>query len=146
MSELTDMMFQSFDNQFAPQLQIFLRDQYMHDTNKEALRSFFLSMLINIFQSHVFERNNLKTGYLASTPNFVYFLTANNGETPEFDFFTFDLTFEDQTRPVLSQRAKENLVAMLLADKLFKFLPEKKLPKAKVVKIDKGSESYQVLY
>jgi len=127
MSELTHMMFQNCDNQFAPQLQIFLRDQLMHYTNKESLRSFLLSMLIKIFQSHVFHRNNLKNGYLALSPNFVYFLTITNGETPKFDLFTFDLTFEDQKPPVLGQRAKDNLVAMLLSEKIVRVSSEKKI-------------------
>jgi len=144
MTELTDLMFQKFSTQFPVQLQDVMKTNKMHQTNSEALHCFVVSMLSNIFQSPVAQRNNLKTGYLASTENLVYFLTVSNGDRPKFDFFVFDLSNDPNKKLFFDEKLQTNLVAMLVGDQLHKLLPGKKLPKANVAKFSMATGIYEV--
>jgi len=146
MAELTDTMFQHFQEDFCIQLQTSLEDQHMQYTNKEALRCFLLSMLANILSSRVAKRNNLKIAYLASSFSVIYFLTATTDQKPKFNFFVFDLqSGSNSQKPVLPRPSKENLIEMLLSDQLFQLLPGKKLPNANVVQVKPGEKTYQVI-
>jgi len=146
MNDLPDLMFQNFQVDFGPKLQQFLTSNKFHYTNREALRCFLISMLTNIFEPPIAARNNLKTGYMASTENLIYFLTATDAETPTYNFFVIDLmeNVADIGKTLFLEPRKPNLVAMLVDDEVLQFLPNKKLPKANVVKIYKAKTTYKV--
>jgi len=144
MTDLIESMFQSFESQFAQRMQTFLYEQRMHQTNKGALRCFIISMLINIFQAN---KKGLSAGYLSSTPDCIFFLAVlqdSQSQAKFLDFFVFNLAAAEGRKPVLALRSKDTLVAMLIGDKLFPLLPNKKLPKAKIVSIEEDSDIYTV--
>jgi len=147
MGDLVESMFHSFDTQFAPKLQTFLKSQRMHQTNKGALRCFLISMLINAFEANTKHVEYLSAGYIASTPDCIFFLAVlKDQQTGRFlDFFVFNLAAGENRKPILAARSKDTLVAMLLGDKLFSLLAKKKLPKAKIVSLEDDADCYTVM-
>jgi len=148
MADLVESMFHSFDTQFAPKLQTFLQSQRMHQTNKDALRCFLISMLINAFEANTKHVEYLSAGYIASTPDCIFFLAVlkDQPSTGRFlDFFVFHLAAGENREPIiLAARSKDTLVAMFLGDKLFSLLAKKKLPKAKIVSLEDDADCYTV--
>jgi len=147
-ADLIDTMFQKFESQFGPTLQTFLQNQQMHHTNKDALRCFIISMLINIFQSPKASKNDLLSGYISASPDCIFFLAAFEDPTRQarfLDMFVFNLAVgEGGRKPILTRRSRDTLVAMLIADKLVSLLPKKKLPMAKIVNLEPASNMYKV--
>jgi len=156
MTDLSSQMYKNFDDgKFQQNFEGFLKDNDFHLTSRESLRCFLVALLTNIFHSPVCQKLALKTGYLASTPNFVYFLSSNTDSEPKFEFFVFDLAIDDR-EATMAQLSADNLSAMLLADKLYKFLPKTErlkkifskheLPNAKVIKLSQEPDGfYKVL-
>jgi len=142
MVDLSDFMFQEDGDKFVSKLETCFKHLKMHFTSKEALQCFLVGLIINIFQSPIAQRNNLKNGFLASSHiDYVYFLATT--ETSDYKFVIFDLTNSiEQKNPVLSSELRDKLVSML--DGKF-LLPDEKLPEARVVKIQQSKTGYKVI-
>jgi len=76
MSEITDLLLRNSWPEFASRFENVLSDQKIHMTSQEAFRCFILAMVLNIFRSPVHLRHALDRAYVASTPDFVFFVAV----------------------------------------------------------------------
>jgi len=146
-----NFLFNSFETIYRETLQRLLFDQRMHMTNREALRCFFLGILVNIFSSEDFS-GYLEKAYIASSSDSIFFFVVNK-EVPRNDgkkssdrmeMFVFNFDEGKQGSPEMTPRTRDNLIAMLIADNFRSLLTKKKFPKAKVTSFRQETEYYEV--
>jgi len=144
--ELPDLMYKDF-GEYLKRLGKFLKDKAQIFRGKNdgrlALRTLFLSMLANMFESDSAYNQNLENGYFTSPNDQIYFVSVRtnepNPQKPLVDFFVY--TFEKSHRDAKSKNIDLDYyyyydLVKIVQNDYPTVLINGKLPKAKVVNTD----------